>query len=201
MIRARLNLLCVVALVTGSALGLPGSAFAVTNVATGGIGGLNNGTLLGGNGTGAAQFTINTAALALIKQARDVDGVVLADGADVYPGQELYFVLYVENPTSFQTDDVRLLDDIDESQFTYSSGSLEEAIVPSGSTDSAIWAGPWTPLTDELGAPDDPASISDSGGLSTPDLLTVGMEAGQVNQRFTLPGSSIRAIRFKVTVN
>jgi hypothetical protein len=199
--RARLGLLWLVALVTSTALGPPGSARAATNVATGGIGGTDNGTLLGGDGSGAARFTINTVALSLIKQARDVGGVVLPDGADVYPSQELWFVVYVDNPTAFPTDDVRITDDLDESQFTYVAGSLEETVVPSGSDDAAIWAGVWTSLSDQLGGPDDAASITDSGGPAVPDLLTVGAQAGQVNQRFTLPSGSLRAIRFRVTVN
>lgn len=175
--RARLGLLCLVALITSIGLGPPGSARAATNVATGGIGGTDNGTLLGGDGSGAARFTINTVALSLIKQARDVAGVVLADGADVYPSQELWFLIYVDNPTAFPTEDVHITDDLDESQFTYVAGSLEETTVPSGSNDASIWAGVWTPLIDQLA------------------------QAGQVNQRFTLPGSSLRAIRFRVTVN
>ena len=175
--RARLGLLCLVALITSIGLGPPGSARAATNVATGGIGGTDNGTLLGGDGSGAARFTINTVALSLIKQARDVAGVVLADGADVYPSQELWFLIYVDNPTAFPTEDVHITDDLDESQFTYVAGSLEETTVPTGSNDAGIWAGVWTPLIDQLA------------------------QAGQVNQRFTLPGSSLRAIRFRVTVN
>jgi hypothetical protein len=201
MIRDRLGILCWLALITCTEIFPPGSAFGATNSATGGIGGLNNGTLIDGDGTGAARFTINSLTLALIKQARDTGGLVLPDGADVYPGQEIYFVLYVDNPTAFVTDDIRISDAIDESQFTYVTDTLEEALVPSGSDDGTIWAGPWTPLTDQLGAPDDPASILDTGGPSSPDLITVGMETGQVNQRFTLPGGSLGAVRFRVRVN
>jgi hypothetical protein len=199
--RARLGLLCLIALVTWIGLGPPESARAATNVATGGIGGIDNGTLLGGDGSGAARFTINTVALSLIKQARDVGGVVLPDGADVYPRQELFFVVYVDNPTAFPTDDVQITDDLDESQFTYINGSLEETLVPSGSDDAGIWAGAWIPLSDQLGGPDDTASITDSGGPAEPDRLTIGARPGQVNQRFTLPSGSLRAIRFRVRVN
>lgn len=200
-IRATLGVLWLVALITSAGLGSPGVALGATNVATGGIGGLNNGTLTGGDGSGTARFTIDTVALSLIKQARDVDGIVLPDGADVYPGQEIWFVLWVDNPTAFPTADVRMSDDIDESQFTYVAGTLAETLVPSGSDDAAIWAGVWNPLSDQLGPPDDFASVIDTGGPSGPDRITVGAQSGQVNQLVTLPGSSLRAIRFRVTVN
>jgi hypothetical protein len=201
MIRARLGLLWLSALIAWTGLGPPGVAFGATNVATGGIGGLDNGTLLGGDGSGAAQFTINTVSLSLIKQARDVDGIVLPDGADVYPGQEIWFVLYVDNSTGFPTDDVRITDDIDETQFTYIDGTLEEALAPSGSDDAAIWAASWTPLSDQLGAPDDVASVVDTGGPNDPDRISVGAQPGQLNQTFTLPSDSLRAVRFRVRVD
>jgi len=199
--RARLGLLWLVALIAWTGLDPSGVARGATNVATGGIGGVDNGTLLGGDGSGTARFTIDTVALSLVKQARDVGGVVLPDGSDVYPGQEIWFVLHAENPTAFPADDVRLTDDLDESQFTYVAGSMEETLVPSGSDDATIWAGPWSPLSDQLGAPDDAASFTDTGGPAAPDRLTVGAEPGQVNQQVTLPAGSLRAIRFRVRVN
>jgi hypothetical protein len=67
----------------------PASVFAATNSATGSIG---DGTLVGGDGTGTAQFEINSVRLALIKEARDSAGAVLAAGADVRINQEIYFV-------------------------------------------------------------------------------------------------------------
>ena len=82
-----------------SALIASASVFAATNSATGGINGLNNGTLIGGDGTGTAQIEINSLQLALVKEARDIAGTVLAANADVNPGQEIYFVLYVDNIT------------------------------------------------------------------------------------------------------
>jgi hypothetical protein len=74
-------------------------------------------------------------------------------------------------------------------------------VVPTGSTDAAIWAGSWSSLSDTLGGPNDGASILDTGGPADRDRLTVGSVPGQVNQALDVPGSSIRAVRFRVRVN
>ena len=176
-------------------------AFAAVNSVTGGIGGINNGTLSGGDGTGTAQITLNVSALALVKQARDLTGNVLPGNADVFSGQEIYFVLYVDNPSPYAAVDLRVLDQLNESEFTYIQGSLEMTAVPSGSGDAAIWAGTWSAVSDTLGAPDDGASILDTGGQAGRDNLTVGSVPGQANQAVDIPGNSLVAIRFRARVN
>ena len=179
----------------------PAGVHADTNSATGGIGGLNNGTLVGGDGSGPAQIEINSVQLALVKEARDLAGSVLAAGADVMANQEIYFVLYVDNITDFTAYRVTIEDAIDETQFTYIANSLEATTVVSGSNAAARWAAIWTPLNDALGAPDDEASVLDSGGPAGLDRLTVGEVAGQVNQPLAIPAQTQWAIRFRVTVN
>lgn len=179
----------------------PLQAHAATNSVLGGIGGINNGTLLYGDGTGEAQITINSVDLALIKQARDLTGIVLPDGTVVSPGQTIYFVLYVDNNTSYQAGDFRLTDLLNETEFTYIPDSLETAVVPTGSSDAAIWGAAWNPLTDVTGGPDDIASITDSGGPAGKDKISIGAVTGQVNQQLYIPASTLRAVRFRVTVN
>jgi hypothetical protein len=174
---------------------------AAENAATGGIGGHNNGTLVGGDGTGKARIELFVADLALIKQARDAAGTVLPDGTDVSPGLELYFVLYVDNPTAAPAEDLQITDALDESSFTYIAGSLEQTVVPSGSGDAAIWAGTWSSLTDAPGAPDDAGSVVNTGGPVEPDRITLGAVAGQPNQTVNVPAGSLRAVRFRVRVN
>jgi hypothetical protein len=179
----------------------PAGVYAAVNSATGGIGGINNGTLIGGDGSGPAQFEINSAQLALVKEARDLAGNVLAAGANVAPTQEIYFVLYVDNITDFSAYRLTINDAIDETQFTYVPDSVEATTVASGSDAVARWAGIWTPLTDALGAPDDEASIVDSGGPAGLDRLTAGEVAGQVNLPLAIPAQTQWAIRFRMTVN
>lgn len=178
------------------------TAFAATNFATGGFnGGINNGTLIGGDGTGTARIEINSVQLALVKETRDLAGTVLADNADVNPGQEIYFVLYIDNVTDVAAYHLTIQDAIDESQFTYVADSLETTSVASGANGAARWAGTWTPLTDALGGPDDEASILDTGGPPDPDLLTVGDVPGQANLFLQIPAQTQWAIRFRVRVD
>ena len=179
----------------------PAGVHAATNSALGGVNGINNGTLIGGDGTGTAQIVLNSVQLALVKEARDLAGTVLAPAANVSPSQEIYFVLYVDNITDFTAYRMTIEDLIDEAQFTYIPNSLESTTVASGSNAAARWAGIWTPLSDALGAPDDEASVLDSGGPAGLDRLTVGEVAGQVNQPLAIPAQTQWAIRFRVTVN
>jgi uncharacterized repeat protein (TIGR01451 family) len=181
--------------------GDPPPAVAEINAVRGGIGGVDNGTLADGDGTGSARITIDVVDLALVKQARDPSGAVLLDGTVVVPGQEIYFVLLVDNPTPYPADDIRVSDALDEGQFTYVPGTLEETVVPSGSGDAALWAGTWTSLSDAVGAPDDPASAVDTGGPPDPDRITWGSVTGQTNRTVTVPGLALHAIRFRVRVN
>ena len=184
-----------------SALFASASLYAATNSATGGMGGLNNGTFIGGDGTGTAQIEINSVQLALVKEARDLAGTVLAANADVNPGQEIYFVLYIDNITDVAAYRLTIQDAIDETQFTVVADSLETTSVVSGADAATRWAGFWTPLTDALGGPDDEASILDTGGPTGPDLLTVGDVPGQANLFLQIPAQTQWAIRFRVRVN
>ena len=177
------------------------SLYAATNAATGGISGINNGTLMGGDGTGTAQIVINSVQLALAKEARDLAGTVLALNADVAPGQEIYFVLYIDNITDYEAYRLTVQDAIDETQFTYVANSLESTTVASGADAAMRWAGTWTPLTDVLGGPDDEASIVDTGGPVGPDNLAVGDVSGQANTFLAIPAQTQWAIRFRVRVN
>jgi hypothetical protein len=177
------------------------SAFAAVNAVTGGIGGINNGTLRGGDGTGTAQITLNVSSLALVKQARDLAGNVLPGNADVFSGQEIYFILFVDNPSPYAADDLRIIDQLNESEFTYIQDTLEMTVVPAGSGDAAIWAGAWSAVSDPLGAPDDGASILDTGGQAGRDRLTIGSVPGQANQSVDIPGNSLVAVRFRARVN
>jgi uncharacterized repeat protein (TIGR01451 family) len=145
--------------------------------------------------------TVNSVQLALVKQARDLSGAVLATGANVTPGQTIYFVLYVDNTTAYPANDIQITDQLDESAFTYLINSMETAVVPAGSNDAAIWAGAWSSLSDLRGAPDDLASITDSGGPAGLDRLTIGAVAVQANQTLNVSGNTLRAIRFRVMVN
>jgi len=175
--------------------GVPSVALAADNQATGDVADVAA-DLVDSN-----VLSLNATTLGLVKQARDLAGTVLPDGGDVSPGQEIYFVLFVDNPTSVPAADLRITDLLDESQFAYVDDSLEQTVVATGSDDATIWAGAWTTLTDVVGGPDDGASSTDSGGPAGRDRITVGAEPAQANLPVDVPALSIRAIRFRVTVN
>jgi hypothetical protein len=178
----------------------PPAVQAATNRVLGGIGGINNGTITGGDGTGASAITITSTNLALTKQARDLSGNVLADGADVTSTNEIYFVLYVDNPTDAPAVDIQIRDQINEFQFTYITGSLATTNVPSGSSDAAIWLGPWTTLNDaqdiDVGAALDTAPVDGNR-----DLITIGAEPSQPNPQLGIPAGTLQAVRFRARVN
>jgi uncharacterized repeat protein (TIGR01451 family) len=173
------------------------SVYAADNTAVGSGGGIPL--------TPSGPVTVNSVNLALVKQARDLAGTVLPNGSNVSPGQQIYFLLFVDNSTITSADDIRITDLLNESQFTYVPNSIETTVVPSGSNDAAIWGGVWSPLSDGVGGPDDLASITDTGGPAGLDRVTVGNTTGltpaQANQTLNIPGGSLRAIRFRVTVN
>ncbi len=201
-VRVRRTALLLMSALLGWTMALgPPEAAAATNRALGGIAGINNGTLDGGDGTGEAAITLESVQLALVKQARDASGNVLGTGADVAPGQPLWFVLYIDNVTDFPAAGIRISDVLNESEFTYVPDSLETATVASGADDATIWSGAWSSLTDAVGAPDDIASITDTGGAPDAETITVGEVAGQTNAPVTIPANSILAVRFRVTVD
>jgi len=176
-------------------------AMGATNVATGTIGDGTGVVLQGGDGTGTATFTLESTRLALRKQARLIDGTVLADGADVLPGQEIWFVLWVDNTTDFPASNLTIVDQLNEAQFQYVPDSIETATVASGADDAALWSGVWAPLSDASGAGEDEASIADSAAPAGADRLTAGSVSGQPNAAITVAPQSVIAIRFRVTVN
>lgn len=175
-------------------LGWPGASFSATNEAVDPGGG---GLLLAPSGT----VTVTSTRAALVKQARDLAGTILPDGTNVSSGQVIYFVIHVDNGTVAIAGDIRITDLMNETQFTYIPDTLETTIVAAGSNEAAIWAGVWAPLTDAEGGPDDIASFTDTGGPAGLDKLTVGAVPGQINMLLDIPGGSLRAIRFRVTVN
>jgi len=172
----------------------PPTTQAAINAALGGIGGLNNGTLIGGDGTGTARVSLFSRRLPLLKQARDpVTGALLTD---VYAGQTVSFVLLVDNDTAAVARDVVILDSLNPAEFTYVTGSLETVELASGASLDTAWSGAWSPLSDALGVPDDLASYA--GATAT---IAIGAASGQASQPLHIPAGRLRAVRFRVTVN
>ena len=178
----------------------PPAVQAATNRALGGIGGINNGTITGGDGTGTSEITINSVPLALVKQARDPSGNIIPDGTDVSSSTIIYFVLYVDNPTDADAYDVQIRDQINETQFLYQAGTLATTEVPTGSNDTAIWNGIWIPQFDPQDADICSALDTSSPTNPEPDLITCGSDSLQPNPRMPISAGTLKAIRFQVEV-
>lgn len=178
----------------------PPAVEAATNRALGGVNGINNGTITGGDGIGASEITINAVPLALVKQARDLAGNVIPGGSDVASNTTIYFVLYVDNPTDAEAYDVQIRDQLNETGFRYQAATLATTEVPTGSNDAAIWAGTWTPLFDPQDADACSALDTSSPANPEPDLITCGNDPVQPNPRMPIPAGTLKAIRFQVEV-
>lgn len=169
-------------------------------MAMGGIGGLDNGTLLGGDGTGRARFTLHVVDLALSKEARTTRGALLAPEAEVASDQEICFVLYVKNPCQAGSE-IRIRDPLDTAAFTYIPNSLEFVIVDDDTTPTGVWSSSWRRLTDRAGPRDDIASAGEADPQTGTQLISVGAIEEQPNRPAQVPAASILAIRFRVRVN
>lgn len=189
-----------------------GSVFAATNQAIypggGGVTLTNSGTI-----------TINAAALAIVKEARDLNGNNLGTTASIPSGMQFYFVLYVDNSTSVNITDVRFVDAIDTGAFTVVPTSFEilnsvaaPGIEMTAGNDTA-WAtagtggGTWNGLT--WGAM---TTAVDSDQLdwsvSTANQVTVGAGGGNASlnvakstQADPVVDPRRVAVRFRVTMN
>jgi hypothetical protein len=179
-------------------LAVPFAASAATNSVKAGIGGVGNGTVEGGDGTGSASVTIGQTGLRLRKQARDLAGNPLPDGSAVAASQTIYFLLWVSNPTPFPVGDLRIVDPLNESEFTYVADSLQGAVAPLAA-EANLWDAVWSPLSDT--GSDDGASAADTGGNVAKDRITLGMGSDRQNREVVIPPLSIVALRFKVQVN
>ncbi len=197
---ARRVALCLIVTAGWMLVGIPPPAFAATNAVFGGIGGISNGTLLGGDGTGSAKFEIQSVDLALRKQALDLKGIVLPEGSNVAPGEEIFFLLSVGNTTLYSVHDIRISDVLDLTAFTYIPESIEYTVVSNAADDGAIWSSGWIPVTDIQGSPDDIASYQEYEDRPGTALITVGTVPDQANQVLDLPGQSDLLIRFRVRV-
>lgn len=160
--------------------------------------------------------------LQLVKQVWDTTGTtclasIPSDGAcsggatavAIPAGSSVYFFIYVRNPMAVSATDVRFQDLLDDTAFTYQTGSLQRTLndgtagQPSAAASAAaIFAAATTAQTDTF---DGDIQIDEFAGINTavsPDNLTVGGSGG-VGQNDTLnvPANKSFAIRFRAMGN
>ena len=155
--------------------------------------------------TDSAVLTITSTTLALVKKAflDDNTGTEITSGSSVVKGTIVKFLLYVDNSTSTQTLDVRLEDELNDTDFSYQTGSLtwNNNATNTGATLATIFtdtnaAGGGVALSDAANADVGSVDVSVS-----PDLVTMGAHTGQTNGVVNIPAGKIVAFMFRAQVN
>ncbi len=132
-----------------------------------------------------------------------------ATAVAVPAGNPVYFFIYVRNPMAVSAPDTRFQDLLDDTAFTYQTGTLQRTLndgtagQPSDvASAAAIFAAATTAQTDAL---DGDTQIDEFAGIDTtasPDNLTVGGSgaAGQ-NDTLSLPAHKSFGLRFRAVQN
>lgn len=176
----------------------------VTNSVLGGLEGINNDTLEGGDGAGSALVRLRVIFLSLNKQAHSLEGATekmaidpLPTDAKIVTGQRVYFTLHVDNPTVADLYKLTMQDKLDESAFEYVEGSMQMAITDVGVVPKEEDFK--TNLTDNTDS--DVASFSEtSGSPKGKDLFTLGEIPNQKNALVSVQPGKRLTVRFKVIV-
>jgi len=176
----------------------------VTNSVLGGLEGVNNDTLEGGDGAGSALVRLRVIFLSLNKQAHSLDGATekmtadpLPNDAKIVTGQRLFFTLHVDNPTVADLYKLTMQDKLDESAFEYVEGSMQMATTEAGTP--AKEDDFKTNLTDNIDS--DVASFADiQNSPKGRDLFTLGEIPNQKNAIVSVQPGKRLTIRFKVIV-
>ena len=142
------------------------TAHAGTNQATDPGGG---GVSLGPSNT----VTVNSQTLNIVKEARLLDGTLLASPVNLPSGAKFYFVLYIDNTADIALSDVRIIDAIDTGAFTMDATTFEilNSVASPGLDMTAANLTAWTTAGSGAGT---------WNGL-TWNSLTVGQDADQLD--------------------
>lgn len=175
------------------AMAIPGD-----NQGTGDIAGI------AGDLTDSNVFNLTSSTLVMVKTAFTDAGVELTSGDTVPGGTTVKFVIYVDNTTDSPANDVRMEDLLNDTDFTYVTGSLSwnNLATATGATTATIYSntdlgGSGVVLTDLVSAADE-ASANDT---VSPDSITMGAHATQTNAALNIPANMIAAFMFRAIVN
>lgn len=183
-----------------SGLVVSGSAFAAPNTATGSIAGTSSDL------TDSAAFNLLTRQLALYKTAYLTDGTELTDGARLPAGTVVHFLIYVNNDTSVQVNDVRMGDTLN-AIFAYANDNS----VVFGTTAACTNGGANDGLCNQAErdalyaaavggtATTDAAAAGDVVGVTAGDVVSVGkQDAG--NDQLDVSANTAWAVLIPVTM-
>jgi len=156
------------------------------------------------NITDSGVLTITSTKLAVIKKAfvDDNSGTEITSGSSVVKGTIVKFVLYIDNSTSSQASDVRLVDQLDKTGFTYQAGSLKwnTSTTATAATVATIFTD-----TNNGVALTDAISNADAGSVdlapATYAQVTFGAVSTQANATLNIPAGKIASFMFRARVN
>jgi len=155
--------------------------------------------------TDSPTLTLTSATLAVVKKAflDDGSGTEIADGSSVVKGSIVKFLIYIDNSTSTQSSDVRLEDQLNDTDFTYQTGSLtwNNYVTNTAATVATVFSdtnagGGGVALSDAVDG--DVASVDTS---LSPDQVTMGAHSSQANGAVNVPAGKIVAFMFRARIN
>lgn len=154
--------------------------------------------------TDSGVLTITSTKLAVMKKAflDDGTGTEIASGSSVVKGTIVKFMIYLDNSTSVQASDVRLVDLLDETAFTYQAGSLKwnNSTTNSAAAVATIFTDTngGVALTDAISG----ADVASADTTQTPnDRITMGAHSAQTNAVLNIPAGKIASFMFRARVN
>ncbi len=158
--------------------------------------------------TDSATLTITSTTLAVLKKAflDDDTGTEIADGSSVVKGTIVKFMIYIDNSTNTQSSDVRLEDQLNDTDFTYQANSLSwnNNVTNTATAVATIFANTDTSGTNTGVALTDAISGVDVASADTtvsPDLVSMGAHTGQTNGVVNIPAGKIVAFMFRARIN
>ncbi len=155
--------------------------------------------------TDSATLTITSATLAVVKKAflDDNTGTEIVSGSSVVKGSIVKFIIYIDNSTSTQSSDVRLEDQLNDTDFTYQAGSLtwNNNTTNSAASLATIFndtnaSGSGISLSDAINA-----DVASANVAVSPDLITMGAHTGQTNGVVNIPAGKVVSFMFRARIN
>jgi photosystem II stability/assembly factor-like uncharacterized protein len=155
-----------------------------------------------------AIYTETPLSLDIVKQAWLVGGIAPLTSPTTAPtGSTVVFLIYVRNPTASQVDDIRILDNLDDTAFDYVEGSLWfGGLANAAATDLQIFTatepGTGINVSDAQGV--GLASACDVSEATCPgtsaDRISVGAVGAPPNSQVNIGTNSVFGIRFEVII-
>ena len=156
--------------------------------------------------TDSAPLVINSTKLGVMKKAfmDDGSGTEIVGGSSVVKGTIVKFMIYLDNSTNAQATDVRFIDLLDLTAFTYQAGSLRwnNYLTASAAPVATIFtdtnAGTSLALTDAISN----ADVGSADTSQTPNArITFGAVSVQANAQVNIPAGKIVTFMYRARTN